>query len=269
MSKQPYKRALGLKPPENYERYFVPAIGAPVADDLIRQAALKPGERVLDVACGTGVVTRLVSEQVGSDGTVMGLDLNPGMLAVARTETPSEMSIEWREANAEDMPLPDEAFDVVLCQMGLQFMEDKPRALQEMWRVLAPGGRLILNVPGPAQKIFIDFAETLKQYISPEAAGFVTQVFSLHDTDEIQQLMGKAGFSEITIEANMKTLRLPLPKEFMWQYIQSTPLAGIVLNADENARTALEREVVQKWQRFCDGDSMAYQQRIVTAVARK
>jgi SAM-dependent methyltransferase len=153
--------------------------------------------------------------------------------------------------------------------MGLQFMEDKPRALQEMWRVLAPGGRLILNVPGPAGKVFIDFAETLKRYISPEAAGFVTQVFSLHDTDEIQQLISEAGFSEIAVEANNKTLRLPQPKEFMWQYIQSTPLAGIVLNADEEARTALEREVVQKWQNFEEGDTLTYQQRLVTAGARK
>src|SRR3546814_6159009 len=80
-------------------------------------AALREGERVLDVACGTGVVTRLASEQVGATGAVSGLDVNPGMLAVARAATPEGMSIEWHEANAEAMPLPDASFDVVLCQL--------------------------------------------------------------------------------------------------------------------------------------------------------
>jgi ubiquinone/menaquinone biosynthesis C-methylase UbiE len=269
MSKQPYKKTLGLKPPENYERFFVPAIGTPVAEDLIRHTALNAGERVLDVACGTGIVARLASEQVGLEGSATGLDINPGMLAVARSVTSKDMPIEWYEANAEDMPLPDGTFDVVLCQMGLQFMENKTSALQEMRRVLAPGGRLILNVPGPAGKIFIDFAEAMERNISPEAAGFLTQVFSLYKTDEIQQLMSKAGFNEIAVQANNKTLRLPLSKEFMWQYIKSTPLAEIVLNAGDEARTALECEVVKKWQNFENDDTLKYQQRIVTASARK
>lgn len=104
MPRQHFGRAYGGNAPENYERYFVPAIGAPVADDLIKVAALRKNERVLDVACGTGVVTRLASHSVGSAGTVAGLDVNPGMLAVARTATPPGMTIEWHEASAEDMP---------------------------------------------------------------------------------------------------------------------------------------------------------------------
>src|SRR3546814_10148611 len=117
-------------------------------------AALREGERVLDVACGTGVVTRLASEQVGATGAVAGLDVNPGMLAVARAATPEGMSIEWHEANAEAMPLPDASFDVVLCQLGLQFMPDRQAALREMRRVLVDGGRLAFNVPGPMPRIF-------------------------------------------------------------------------------------------------------------------
>src|SRR3546814_10556694 len=103
-----------------------------ISADLVRNAALREGERVLDVACGTGVVTRLASEQVGATGAVSGLDVNPGMLAVARAATPEGMSIEWHEANAEAMPLPDASFDVVLCQLGLQFMPDRQAALREM-----------------------------------------------------------------------------------------------------------------------------------------
>lgn len=269
MSKQQFfDKAYGPKSPENYERFFVPAIGEPLAHDLIRLAALRPGERVLDVACGTGIVARLASEQVGSNGSVAGLDVNPGMLAVAQSVTPADMSIEWYEASAEDMSLPDEAFDVILCQLGLQFMMDKLAALREMRRVLVPGGRLILNVPGPKEKTFAVLAEAMERHINSQAAGFVTQVFSLHDTTEIQELLSEAGFRNIAVQADHKMLTLPPPKEFLWQYVHSTPLAGMVAKVDEDALAALERDIVKKWQDFEEDGRLMYQQRIVVASAR-
>ena len=143
----PSFQSYGGTAPENYERYFVPAIGLPLAAELVEAARLAPGERVLDVACGTGVVARLAAEQVGAAGQVTALDVNPGMLAVARS-VPSPIAIEWREGAAEDMQLPDAAYDVALCQMGLQFFADRGAALAELNRVLAAGGRLVVNVPG-------------------------------------------------------------------------------------------------------------------------
>jgi ubiquinone/menaquinone biosynthesis C-methylase UbiE len=124
---------------EKYEHYFVPAIAAPLAADLVARAALRPGERVVDIACGTGVVTRLAAQRVGVAETVAGVDVNAGMLAVGRAAAPAGMAIDWYEASAEDLPLPDEAFDVALCQLALQFFADKPAALREMRRVLTPG----------------------------------------------------------------------------------------------------------------------------------
>src|SRR5512146_3463808 len=114
-SQHPYWKTYSGSAPENYERYFVPQIGAPLAADLLEIAALRPGERVLDVACGTGVVARLAAQRVGPTGSVAGLDLNPGMLAVARSVAPSDSSIQWYESSAEAMPLSDETFDAVLC----------------------------------------------------------------------------------------------------------------------------------------------------------
>jgi ubiquinone/menaquinone biosynthesis C-methylase UbiE len=216
--------------------------------DLIRFAALRPGERVLDVACGTGVVARLASQEVGATGTVAGLDVNPGMLAVARSATPPDMFIEWHEASAEAMPLPDASFDVVLCQMGLQFMPDKHAALSEMRRVLVRGGRLILNVPGPAPRLFTIMGEALARHVDAEAAGFVNHVFSLHDTAEIQNLVGGASFHDVSVQSDTKPLRLPEPKEFLWQYVHSTLLAGAVAQVDDERRSSLERDVVAKWQ---------------------
>jgi len=231
-------------PAVNYERYFVPAIGAPLAADLVRAAALSPGHRVLDVACGTGIVARLASQQTDAIGTIAGLDVNPGMVAVAHSSTPSDVAIKWYEASANEMPLPDESFDVVLCQMGLQFMPDKRAALKEIWRVLAPGGRLILNVPGPTPRPLAIMEEALESHIGAEAAGFVKQVFSLNDIEEIENLMNTAGFFDVSVRSEMKSLQLPVPEEFLWQYVQSTPLAGALANIDNERLALLERDFV-------------------------
>jgi ubiquinone/menaquinone biosynthesis C-methylase UbiE len=269
MTEQHFGKAYAGNPPLNYERFFVPAIGAPLATDLIRLAALGIGERVLDVACGTGVIARLASQQVGDTGSVAGLDVNPGMLTVARSETPQGMPIEWHEASAEDMPFPDASFDVVLCQMGLQFMPNAHAALREMWRVLVPGGRLILNLPGPTPRFFTIMEEALARHIDSQAAGFVNQVFSLHDTAEIQNLVSGAGFHDVSLRSDTKLLRLPAPEEFLWQYVYSTPLAGAMAQVNDESRGSLERDVVAKWQEFVEDRALVLQVRVVEATARK
>src|SRR5262245_23622242 len=115
---------------ELYQRYLVPAVTAPWAADLVARAQLRAGERVLDVACGTGVVARLAAERVGAGGRVVGLDVNAGMLAVARSLEPVPgAAIEWCEASVLEMPFAPATFDVALCQFGLQFFPDRPLAL--------------------------------------------------------------------------------------------------------------------------------------------
>src|SRR3712207_3141844 len=105
---------------EVYERQLVPAMLAPWASTLIDLAEVQPGMHVLDVACGTGVVTRLAAERVGCAGRVVGLDVNAAMLSVARRLEPVGASVEWLEASALEMPLPNASFDIVVCQHGLQ-----------------------------------------------------------------------------------------------------------------------------------------------------
>jgi ubiquinone/menaquinone biosynthesis C-methylase UbiE len=254
--------------PQNYERYFVPAIAAPLASDLLETAALQPGERVLDLACGTGIVARLATERIGPAGTIAGLDINPGMLAVARAAAPPTAAIAWHQAPADATALPDSAFDVVVCQMGLQFFADKAAALREAHRVLAPGGRIVLNAPGPAPELFIILADALARHIKPGLAPFVQQVFSLHDTQELQALMAQAGFTQATAEPDTKTLALPPPTAFLWQYVRSTPLAAAAAEAGEAARAALERDIATRWEPFAHGDGLTLELRVVTASAR-
>lgn len=251
---------------ENYERYFVPTIGAPLAADLVERAALSSGESVLDVACGTGVVARRALDRVGEAGRVVGADINAGMLAVARAAVPG---CEWREASASELPFPDETFDVVLCQLGLQFFPDKPEAVRELHRVLIPGGRLFVNVPGPTPGLFAELEDVVERQLGPEAAGFVRVVFSLHDPEELRKLLSGAGFGQVKARSDVVMLRLPAPEDFLWQYTHSTPLGVAVAPLDEERCAALQREVVAAWRPFTDAGAVQLQLGITTASGRK
>ena len=261
------ERSIGANPAENYQKFFVPAIGAPMAKDLIAIAGLQPGERVLDVACGTGVVTRLAAERVGTAGSATGLDIHPAMLAVAGSVTPPDMSINWQKANAESVPFPDGSFDVVLCQMGLQFVSGKLTALREMRRVLDVGGRAVINVPGPKPSLFAIMTDALARYFGPEAAAFGDRVFSMHDVDALEELLRSAGFREAGVQWSLKNLRLPAPADFLWQYIYSTPLAGAAGQLGDAECDAFEGEVCARWREFEERGSMSFQLGVTTATA--
>ena len=130
---------------ERYEKYLAPIIFEPWARDLIARAAPQPDERILDVACGTGVVTREARRVAGPGAAVTGVDLNPGMLTSARARDP-EGAINWVESSVRSLPFPNASFTLVVCQQGLQYFPDRASALREMRRVLAPGGRLVISV---------------------------------------------------------------------------------------------------------------------------
>jgi ubiquinone/menaquinone biosynthesis C-methylase UbiE len=266
-SEHPYGKAYGGSATENYERYFVPTIGAPFAVDLIAQAGLRPGERVLDVACGTGIVARLAAERVGATGSVAALDVNAGMLAVARNVNRAvNPPIRWYESPAESMPLPDDAFDVVLCQLGLQFVADKRAALREMRRVVAPSGRVLVSVPTPTT--FFGVLEDAMARHLPEGAPFVRTVFSLNDNAEIEPLFRGAGFRDVELRRYVKDLRLPPPRDALWQYVQSTPLAATAAEASDVVLSAIERDVVKGWEPWVTNGGLTYQQEMIVTTAR-
>ena len=246
----PSFEAHGGSAPENYERHFTPAIGGPLAADLIAAGELDAGDRVLDVACGTGIVARLAAEHVGPSGVVAGVDINPGMLAVARSVTPQGVAIDWREGKAESLPFAGSEFGAVFCQLGLQFFADRVAALREMRRVLAPGGRVLVSTTGPTPELFGVLAAALARHVSLQAAQFVHQVFSVDDPEQIRGLFHDAGFNKPSVERHVQTLRLPASADFLWQYVFSTPLATAVAPLDSEARSALERHVVSGWRTF-------------------
>jgi SAM-dependent methyltransferase len=256
-----------------YERALVPALFAAWAPRVVALASPRSGERVLDVACGTGVVARLAAQRVGPTGTVVGLDLNPGMLAVATgvPAAPGSAPITWKEAPATSMPLPDSAFDVVYCQAGLQFFPDRPAALREMHRVLAVGGRVGLMVWRGIQHSpgFDALAVALDRHVSAEAAGVMRAPFGLAEAATLHTLMAGAGFRDVSVERRTESVRFPSTARFVRDQIAASPLAAHVAKVSVAARADLLAAVTRALEGYQVAGGLSFPIEAHLASARK
>jgi ubiquinone/menaquinone biosynthesis C-methylase UbiE len=231
---------------EIYQSELVPAVFGPWGPRVVELAALQSGLRVLDVACGTGLVARLAAEAVGVDGRVAALDVNPAMLEVA-SELPAVVGapIEWVEGDAQALPFAEASFDVVCCQLGLQFFPDRERALREMKRVLVAGGRAVVMVWREIDRApgFAVLAAALGRTISADAEALMRAPFALGDAGELSRLLESAGFSDCTIRAEIGSVRFASAAMFIGSYIGGSPLAAIVATAPAPAYEKLVSEV--------------------------
>jgi SAM-dependent methyltransferase len=271
MASQPRWQQVGANAAEVYERQLVPAMFAPWAPTLIDLAGVQPGERVLDLACGTGAVTRLAAARVGGAGRVVGLDVNAAMLGVARAlpVIPGAL-IEWLEASALEIPLPDAAFDVVLCQQGLQQFPDRAAALGELRRVLAPGGRLAASVwsriegsPGMAALV-----SALERHVGIEAANNRRAPFALGDADELRGLVAGAGFRDVQVRTLVEAARFPSPEALVEAQLAATPLSTLGILTDET-RQAVARDVRAVLRPYLRDDDLAVPMEAHVALARR
>jgi ubiquinone/menaquinone biosynthesis C-methylase UbiE len=250
--------------PEVYERELLPAVFGVWAPILVELAQPRPGERVVDVACGTGIVARIAAARVGPTGAVVGVDLNPGMLSVARstvsTDSRSGAPLQWQEANADKLPFPGKSFDIVYCQLGLQFFADRAVALREMHRILGAEGRLALMVwrgihesPG-----FAVLAELLERHVGQAAATIMRAPFGLSNADELAALVRAAGFQNVEIQQRVGTVRFPSVERFVLSYIAGSPLAGPVSQANDAARGALIADVRKALGKYTSNTELAF-----------
>lgn len=230
-----------------YEQFFVPALFAQWPPHVARAAAVKPGDRVLDVACGTGILARYVAAKaVGPAGSVVGLDRNPGMLAVAERAAPQ---VEWRQGQAEALPFGDNSFDAVLCQFGLMFFADRLQSLREMRRVLCPGGRVAVavwdtyaNSPGYATLITL-----LAQLFGEAVADELRQPFVLGDTQTLQQLFAEADIPDAVISTQMGMARFPSLESWIHTEIRGWTLAETLDDEAQRRLLVAATEVMQPY----------------------
>jgi ubiquinone/menaquinone biosynthesis C-methylase UbiE len=252
----------------HYERSVARYIVGPWAPLLADAARLNRGEHVLDVACGTGVVARIAAERVGADGRVVAIDLNPEMIAVARSlPAPAGAPIEWLERSALDLRLEDAAFDVVLCQQGVQFFPDKVRALQEMRRVLRKGGRLALSVWNNTGIYNGAVAEALARFVDSEAAGRFCASRQAPTKEELHHYASQAGFSRIEVRIERLNIHLPCPAKFALAHLASTPISAVIAAAGADVRQQIGASVSERLRLYADGDGITYPEetRVLTA----
>lgn len=252
---------------EIYEHGLVPAIFGPWSTKTVALAVPNEGDSVLDVACGTGVVTRLAAQYVGPHGQVIGLDLDPGMVEVARSlPAPPDSSIDWKVGDALTLPFSNAMFHIVFCQGGLQFIPDRLTALREMFRVLRPGGRLALMVGQHIQYCpgFAIVLDKLASHIGWQVAAFLRIPFSLGDMEELRSLMVEAGFQDVIVRPAVKMIRFPSPAMFVESLLTGSSIASQV---DKNTKAKLITEVSLELQPFVKNDDFSFPMGVHFAVA--
>jgi len=234
-----YRRMTNTEPPESfqipleaaeaYEAAFVPAFFAQWAPILCDAAAVTAGQRILGVACGTGIVARTAADRVGATN-VVGVDLNEAMLTVARRVRPD---IDWRQGDAAALPLDDGSFDTVLCQMALMFFPDPVRALQEIARVAGTDGTVAVLVPSSldAQPAYGPFVDIAARQAGSEARSLLSTYFACGDLGDLTTLFDKAGLRSPTTATHLGIARFPSVDALVTTEVDSTPL-GERISAD-------------------------------------
>jgi ubiquinone/menaquinone biosynthesis C-methylase UbiE len=241
---------VSLSAAEVYEQFFVPALFQEWAGKVAGAAGVQPGDRALDVACGTGVLACTLLDRVGPGGSVTGLDANEGMLSVAKQKAPE---VEWKQGRAEAMPFESGSFDTVASQFGLMFFEDQEAAIREMRRVLRPSGGMAVavwdkleNTPGYAAMVAL-----LQRLFGERVADMLRAPFSLGDRQGLQGLFARAGIPEVEILTYTGTARFPSVQDWVHTDIKGWTLAEAL---DEEHYSRLQREAKTALAKFVQAD---------------
>jgi SAM-dependent methyltransferase len=227
-----------------YEALMVPALFGPWAPRVADAAGIARGARVLDIACGTGILAREAAARTGADGYVAGLDPNPGMLAVAARLAPA---VDWHRGVAESLPFPDGAFDAVVSQFGLMFFSDRREALREALRVLAPAGRLAVAVwdgldENPAYAAEVDL---LERYGGRAAADALRAPFVLGQRLDLEALFADAGVMSPEVATGKGRARFPGVRIMVEADLRGwLPVMGVALSEAQIARILEQAEDV-------------------------
>jgi SAM-dependent methyltransferase len=229
---------------EAYEAFFVPALFGEWAARVADAAGVRPGDRVLDVACGTGVLARACAARTGPSGAVTGVDPNQGMLSVA---SGIDAAIRWRPGHAESLPFRDESFDVVASQFGLMFFADRLSAVREMLRVSVPGGRIVVAVWDALERIPAYAAEValLERLAGPRAAEALRAPFVLGDPAASTDLFMRAGAPSVSVSTQLGTARFPSVRAMVEADVRGwLPVMGVTLPEPQIERILSDAEDV-------------------------
>jgi ubiquinone/menaquinone biosynthesis C-methylase UbiE len=254
--------------PEIYERIMVPLWFGRWAEALVEALSIQPGEKVLDVACGTGVTTRLVKNKVGADGQVDGLDNNASMLSHAK-ELATDQDIGWIEGDATDSGLPSGTYNALLSQHGYHYFPDKPGALAEFHRVLAPNGRMAFSIWDGHSPYTRAICGAVERHVSPDIARVQRSQRETPSADELTSQVEKAGFENVRVIRQELMIDVPPAQEFVPLHLGSMPIASAFAALSEGEQERLIGDVEEALSDYTQGARLVYPDAVHVAMGTK
>ncbi len=251
---------LGKGGPEAYEKFIAPAFGGVWAQDIVERAALRKGDRILDVGCGTGIVARFAYQSLGDSVHITGIDVNRIALEKAREISERNATrVEWKQADVTALPFPDDEFDVLLCQQGLQYFPDRSRALSEIHRVLVDQGRIVFSVWRSIEfsPFYLAIHKALQDYVSQKTAAVLASAYTLSDSVLLRTLFEGAKFKNINIRIVVKQMRYSPLEEFLFGSIFASPFANDILALEYLKREEMFQTIHKSISNYIDDDGLA------------
>jgi ubiquinone/menaquinone biosynthesis C-methylase UbiE len=257
--------------PENYDRFMGPMFFEPYAVDLAERLPIEGAGTVLEIACGTGIVTRAIRDILPSSARIVATDLNQGMIDVAQGKFEGDAAIEFRQADATDLPFDDAGFDVVVCQFGLMFFPDKSAAMREVLRVLKPRGTFLFNVWDRLEDNEISLAvhEAVSEIFPNDPPQFYRVPFGFNDAAVIRSLLEDAGFTRVEAETVPKDSVSPDARSAAAGLVVGTPLIGQIMDrGPERLPETIDHVVHEIRERFGDNPVTTKMQALVWSAVR-
>ena len=255
---------------EKYESQKVPAIFGPLAKATLEAISLPENARVLDIASGTGVIAKLLTARLPGEGRIVGTDLNPAMVEIARRTMPdSRHSVDWFVCDAGDLPFEDGEFDVAFCQQGLRFFPDKSKALGEIARVLAADGTLFLTCWRTISPLFQAVSDSLRDRVSEKSAQQAVDPFSFRDAGTITSLLTEAGFRTTTVSTIPVCRPLTPARAAIRAEILASPYESALLEKGDETIDAVVADVDGALDHYREGETLIVPQEAHLFQARK
>ena len=220
--------------PSNYDRYLGPMFFQPYAEDLAQRVQVRPDGSVLELACGTGILTRVLRSRLAPTVKLMATDLNEPMLRNAIDKFHVGELVQWQEVDATNLPFADATYDAVVCQFGLMFIPDKRAAVRETYRVLKPGGSFLFNVWDAMEdnELAKIAHETIVSFFDRDPPNFYEVPFGYHDRGEIEKLMTQEGFRAIQISVVAKESKASQAENAAKGLVEGNPVVVAITERD-------------------------------------
>jgi ubiquinone/menaquinone biosynthesis C-methylase UbiE len=233
--------------PANYDKYLGPILFEPYALDLVERLKNDKIEHLLELACGTGRVTRHLVNLIPEGGSLVAIDLNQGMLEIAKEKLVSD-KIQWSVADAQDLSFANEQFDHIVCQFGVMFFPDKEKSFREAVRVLKPGGKYLFNTWESVEKnprIDTMWKVIYESFANESPDFFEKGPHSFYDRDEIERMLLNAGFNNVRIESVPKTSKYNEPDDLITGFVEGSPLTNYLREKGEAVKTNFKKQLLE------------------------